>query len=129
MLAFFFFFFLTCGVVAGQSIQINETFSGNSLPSGWAQSGGVIVQNGILTLTNGCVTLPGTYARGQGLSIEANVTIQNGGIGDFNIWGLYDNLKNNDCHSGPQNGYYTAWYPIGSDNPNDVIIRDMAARG
>lgn len=99
--------------------RIDEKFT-QGFPDTWLPSASASVYNGVLNLSSGCVQLPGTYSRAEGLVIEADVTIMNGGIGDFNIWGLYDDLPS--CHSGPTNGYYTGWYPTGSDNNQDLII-------
>src|SRR5678815_1645966 len=82
-------------------------------------SGTVSVAGGVLTLDSACVQLPGTFSRTSGLSIEADVNIKDGGIGDFNIWGLYDTLPS--CTWGFPNGYGLGWYPAGSDNPTDLI--------
>lgn len=113
--------FTFCALAAA---QINEPFNGTTLPSGWVvQAGGASVHDGVLTLSSACVQLPGTYNRSQGLTIEMDVTINNGGIGDFNTYTLYDTFKNDNCHAGPQNGYLAGWYPAGSDNPQDTLIR------
>ncbi len=99
--------------------KIDEKFT-QGFPDTWLPSASASVYNGVLNLNSGCVQLPGTYSRAEGLVIEADVTIMDGGIGDFNIWGLYDDLP--ACHNGPTNGYYTGWYPAGSDNSQDLII-------
>src|SRR5947207_15794034 len=111
---------------AAQTTILTENFA-NGIPSYFTvQTGTTTITNGVLTLGSGCLQLSrpngdAIFSRAQGLSIEADITIKDGSAGDFNIWGLYDTLPN--CANGPTNGYYTGWYPAGSDNPTDNIVR------
>jgi hypothetical protein len=101
-------------------VLIDEQFDGTSLPAGFSvYAGSASVQDGYLRLVNGCMRLPDSYARSSGLSIEADVWIEIGAYGDFNIWGLYDSVS--DCNSGPINGYGHGIYPTGSDNVTDRV--------
>jgi hypothetical protein len=119
---------LAAAALPGQ-VLIDEHFysiAGSGLPPGWSlQSGSTTANAGLLTLHSACVELPpppgGTFSRAADLVVEAKVRIHDGGIGDFNLWGLYDSLPN--CHNGPQNGYWTGWYPRTSDNPDDWLHR------
>lgn len=118
---------LAMGTVAVQPVSVTSLLdeSFNSLPLTWSLvSGAASANNGILTLTNGCLQLPGPiagqYSRANGLAIEARIRINWASAGDFNIWGLYDRTAG-DCNNGPYNGYWAGWYPVGSDNPNDVL--------
>lgn len=98
--------------------QINETFSGSSLPPGWTASGGTAtVGGGVLTLTNSCVELPGTFNRAGGMSIEFDVRMT-AAENDMNVWALYDSVN---CGFGPNNGYSGNWYPVGGSNITDGI--------
>lgn len=110
-------------IAFGQSTIISEDFS-NGLPAYFtSEPGGATVMTGVLTL-NGCLQLATpsgqkTFSRANGLLIEADINIQNAGRGDFNIWGLYDTIPN--CNTGPLNGYYTGWFPQGSDSGLDIV--------
>ena len=114
-------------VGSAQKVLVNEPFSGGpGLPSGWTlQAGTATVAGGVLKMNSACVQLPGTFNRAEGLIIEADVTIKNAAVGDFEVYALYDTLAN--CGLGPPNGYVAGWFPAGSDDPVDKITKKNPA--
>lgn len=102
-----------------EAALLDEQFD-SGFPGGFVvTSGSASVSGGLLHMNSACIQLPGTYSRGQNLAIEARVRIGNASYGDFNVHGLYD--TNPVCVTIPTNGYFTGWYPSGSDNPQDLI--------
>lgn len=113
-----------------QAQLVTENFNNNTLPPYFTvQAGTANVSGGQLTLDTACVQISrpngdAVFSNAQGLSVEADVRIQDAAQGDFIVYGLYDSLPN--CVTGPNNGYYAGWYPNLSDSSNDDILRFTA---
>lgn len=106
--------------------SITETFNGTALPNGWRELGGTVrVANGVLTLRDGCVELPGMFGRSTGVSVEFDIRFT-AANDDTNLWALYDTAT---CGSGPRNGYSVNWFPRGGNNATDSIGHFADGRG
>jgi len=118
---------LLIGCVHSEAALLDESFN-SGFPSGFSiMAGSAGVSGGMLQMYSACVQLPGTFDRSQDLVIEVRARIGNGPVGDFNIHGLYDSVP--VCAAVPTNGYFTGWYPAGSDNPLDLISLGTAGVG
>ncbi len=119
---------------AAQGVLVEEGFD-HGLPAGWLRFDASLnvpngfpattlqVVNGVMDLGYGCVILPGRYVRNAGLRIEADVNITWPAAGDFNVFVFFDPADGDvwGCNHAT-NGYEFGIYPIGSDNPNDLIL-------
>ena len=117
---------VTVAYAAGaDTILLHENFSSGTQPADWRLfNGSASFSNGYMNLSYGCMILPGTYDRQDGLSVDADVNITWGGAGDYNLFAFYDPFQDNIVHcvsAGVVHGYNFGVFPAGSDNPEDFL--------
>ncbi len=108
---------------SAQEVLLSEDFSSGFPPSWTHYNGSLSVVGGVLDLGFGCVILPGTFDRAEGIAIEADVNITWAAAGDFNIFAFLDLFAAPapHCLYIVDEGYGFDVYPIGSDNPQDHL--------
>jgi hypothetical protein len=111
--------------VSADTVLLREDFSSGTQPAGWRLfNGSASFSNGYMNLSYGCIILPGTYDRQDGLSIDVDVNITWGGAGDYNLFAFYDPFQDTIVHcvsAGVVHGYNFGVFPAGSDNPEDFL--------
>ena len=116
---------LATAATYGNTTIFNDDFSSRSLPPGSSLfNGNVSFPGDFMNLSYGCLILPGSYNRNDGLAIDVDANITWGGAGDFNLFAFYDPFDDNIAHcvsAGVVHGYNFGVFPAGSDNPEDFL--------